>query len=166
MTVTDVTTDRAERTLTITAEYPGTPELVWQLWADPRLLERWWGPPSFPATVREHDLRPGGRVTYFMTGPDGEQYHGYWVVESVDEPSALAFEDGFADADGTPSDSMPTSQARVSIEPLDADGTRMVIVSTFPSDEAMEQLVQMGMEEGMRQAVAQTDDLLRERVGA
>ena len=45
---------------------------VWALWADPRKLERWWGPPTFPATVLEHDLRPGGKVSYYMTSPEGE----------------------------------------------------------------------------------------------
>ena len=61
MTVTDVVRDRANRTLTLSPSTPPPPAQVWQLWADPRLLERWWGPPSHPATVVEHDLRPGGR---------------------------------------------------------------------------------------------------------
>lgn len=164
MTVTDVARDRANRTLTLTAEYPARPEQVWQLWADPRLLERWWGPPSHPATVVEHDLRPGGRVTYFMTSPEGERFHGYWVVETVEAPRALEFEDGFADAEGAPSDTMPTSQSRVSIRAADAGTTRMTITAVFPSDEAMDQLLEMGMDEGIRLALAQTDDLLRESV--
>ena len=116
MTVTDVVRDRANRTLTLTAEYPAAPEQVWQLWADPRLLERWWGPPSYPATVVEHDLRPGGKVTYYMTSPEGERYHGYWTVEAVDSARGLEFEDGFADAEGTPSGTMPTSRSLVRIE--------------------------------------------------
>lgn len=33
-----------------------------------------------PATVVDHDLRPGGTVNYFMTGPEGDQPHGYWRV--------------------------------------------------------------------------------------
>jgi uncharacterized protein YndB with AHSA1/START domain len=154
MTVTDVTRDRANRTLTLTAEYPAAPQQVWQLWADPRLLERWWGPPTYPATVVQHDLRPGGKV------------HGYWTVQTVEAPRALEFEDGFADAEGTPSDTMPTSQSRVSIQAADAGSTRMVITAIFPSDEAMDQLIQMGMEEGLRLAVGQTDELLRERVAS
>jgi uncharacterized protein YndB with AHSA1/START domain len=166
MTVTDVVRDRANRTLTLTAEYPAAPEQVWQLWADPRLLERWWGPPSYPATVVEHDLRPGGRVAYFMTSPEGERYHGYWVVEAVDSARALEFEDGFADADGTPSDTMPTSRSLVRIEAVDARTTRMTITAVFPSEEAMDQLIQMGMDEGLRLAVGQTDEILRERVDA
>jgi uncharacterized protein YndB with AHSA1/START domain len=166
MTVTDVARDRANRTLTLTAEYRATPEHVWQLWADPRLLERWWGPPTHPATVVEHDLRAGGKVTYFMTSPEGERFHGYWVVQTVEAPRALEFEDGFADAEGKSSDTMPTSQSHVSIQAADADTTRMTITAVFPSEEAMDQLIQMGMEEGLRLAVGQTDELLRERVRA
>ncbi|MGH2353833.1 MAG: SRPBCC family protein, partial [Chloroflexota bacterium] len=65
MTVTAVRKDAQSRTLTLEAEFHASPERVWQLWADPRQLERWWGPPTYPATVEAHDLahdlRPGGR---------------------------------------------------------------------------------------------------------
>jgi hypothetical protein len=37
----------------------------------------------------------------------------------------------------------------------------MVIETSFPSKESMEQLISMGMEEGMAAAVGQIDDLLR-----
>jgi uncharacterized protein YndB with AHSA1/START domain len=166
MTVTDISKDRTARTLTLTAEYPAQPEQVWQLWADPRLLERWWGPPTHPATVVEHDLRAGGRVTYFMTSPEGERFYGYWSVHEVDAPRGLAFEDGFADEEGGANDALPTSQSKVTIAAADRGTTRMTITATFPSEEAMDQLIQMGMEEGLRLAVGQTDDLLRQRVSS
>ena len=67
--------------MTITAEFDASAERVWEMWADPRELERWWGPPSFPATFVEHDLSPGGRSAYFMTGPDGQKHHGWWQIE-------------------------------------------------------------------------------------
>jgi uncharacterized protein YndB with AHSA1/START domain len=101
-----------------------------------------------------------------MTSPEGERYHGYWIVETVDSPRALEFEDGFADAEGTPSDTMPTSRSLVRIEAAGAGTTRMVITSIFPSEEAMDQLMEMGMDEGIRLAVGQTDELLRERATA
>ena len=80
MTVLAVDRDPVALTLTIVSEFDAPAARVWQVWADPRQLERWWGPPTFPATVVDHDLTPGGRVTYYMTGPDGEQYHGWWRV--------------------------------------------------------------------------------------
>ncbi len=60
MSVTSVVKDTERLTMTVTAEYDVSAERAWQLWADPRQLERWWGPPTYPATVVDHDLRPGG----------------------------------------------------------------------------------------------------------
>ena len=60
MTVTRVHKDLTALTLTVHAEFASDVDRVWQLWADPRRLERWWGPPMFPATFVAHDLSPGG----------------------------------------------------------------------------------------------------------
>lgn len=162
MSVTGVEKDPARRTMTVTAEYPSPVERVWRLWSDPRLLERWWGPPTYPATVEDHDLVPGGSVTYFMTGPGGDRHRGWWRITAVEAPHRLEFEDGFADPDGVPLADMPVTSARVELVPLPDGGTRMTIASTFASAEAMEQLLGMGMEEGLRAAVGQTDALLAE----
>ena len=74
MSVTNVTKDPEALTMSITSRFDAPVERVWQVWADPRRLERWWGPPTYPATVTEHDLAVGGRVRYFMTGPEGDRH--------------------------------------------------------------------------------------------
>ena len=102
--------------MTLDAEFDASPERVWQLWADPRQLERWWGPPTYPATFTKHDLAPGSRVEYHMTGPEGDQPRGYWDVLEADAPHRLVFRDGFANDDGTPNDDLPTNEVRVTIE--------------------------------------------------
>lgn len=162
MTVTDIRKDPSALSLTIASEWDAPIARVWQLWADPRKLERWWGPPTFPATVVEHDLRPGGRVTYYMTSPEGEQHHGWWKVVSVDEPRRLELQDGFADAEGEPDETLPTTRSIVTFAELASGATRMVIETQFPSHDAMEQMVSMGMEEGMTAAIGQIDDILAE----
>ena len=160
MTVTAVRKDPKALTMTITAEFDASPERVWQLWADPRQLERWWGPPSYPATFTTHDLSPGKRVEYHMTGPEGEQPHGYWDIVEVDPPRLLVFRDGFANEDGTPNEALPTGEERVTIESIGGGQTRMTIENRFPSTEAMEQVLAMGMEEGMKEALGQIDAIL------
>jgi uncharacterized protein YndB with AHSA1/START domain len=162
VTVSAVHKDAQNLTMTVDAQFEASPDRVWQLWADPRQLERWWGPPTYPATVTAHDLRPGGRVEYHMTGPEGDQPKGYWEVVEAEPPHRLIFRDGFAEADGTPNSDMPISQVRVTIAEIDRGQTRMSIVSTFPDAAAMEQLLAMGMEEGIREAVGQIDALLAE----
>jgi uncharacterized protein YndB with AHSA1/START domain len=160
MTVTAVRKDPAARTLVLEAEFDASAQRVWQLWADPRQLERWWGPPTYPATVDAHDLRPGGRVAYHMTGPEGDQPRGYWEVDEVEPPHRLVFRDGFADDDGAPNPALPQSVGRVTIAEIGGGKTRMTIESSFASSEAMEQVLAMGMEEGLRQAVGQIDAIL------
>jgi uncharacterized protein YndB with AHSA1/START domain len=162
MTVTAVQKDTDTLTMTVTAEFEASPERVWQLWADPRQLERWWGPPTYPATFTAFDFSPGGHVDYHMTGPEGDQPRGYWDFLEVDEPKSIVFQDGFANDDGTPNPDFPAGIGKVSIEDIGAGRTRMSIENIFPSLEAMEQVLAMGMEEGMTQAVGQIDDILAE----
>ena len=164
MTVTAIQKDTDALTMTITAEFDAAPERVWQLWADPRQLERWWGPPTYPATFTRHDLAPGSRVEYHMTGPKGDQPRGYWDVLEADAPRQLVFRDGFLNDDGTTNDALPRNEGRVTIEEIGDGRTRMSIESIFPSAEAMEQLLAMGMEEGLKQAVGQIDAILAEDV--
>jgi uncharacterized protein YndB with AHSA1/START domain len=149
-------------TLTVVAEYDALVERVWQLYADPRQLERFWGPPTWPATVLGHDLRPGGRVTYFMSGPDGEKSAGYWDVLEVEAPTRFLVEDGFTDETGQPNASMPTTRMELTLAERPGGGTTMNVVSTFVSTDAMQQLLDMGMEQGMHEAMGQIDTILTE----
>ncbi|MBS1676457.1 MAG: SRPBCC domain-containing protein [Actinobacteria bacterium] len=159
MPVTDVTKDLDALTMTITAEFDAAADRVWEVWSDPRQLERWWGPPSHPATFVDHDLTPGGRATYFMTSPEGQKFHGWWRIEEVDPPTRLRFTDGFADDEGKPNDQLPTTVATVTI--AESDGaTTMKIESRFPTREGMEQVIEMGMEQGMTEALGQIDALV------
>ncbi|RAE62045.1 SRPBCC domain-containing protein, partial [Burkholderia multivorans] len=86
MPVTETSHDEDTRTLTMVARFAAPPERVWDVYADPRQLERVWGPPTYPATVVDHELTPGGRVTYYMTSPEGERYYGLWEVTAGDAP--------------------------------------------------------------------------------
>ena len=162
MTVVAVDKDVQALTMNMTAEFDAPVERIWQLWADPRQLERWWGPPTYPATFTAHDLRPGGRVAYHMTGPSGDQPRGWWDVMEVDPPRRLVFRDGFANDDGTPNDDLPVTVARVTIEDIGSGRTRMSLQSVFPDQEAMEKILAMGAEEGLKEAIGQIDAILSE----
>lgn len=159
MSITSVDKDLDNLTLTVIADFSAPVERVWELWADPRQLERWWGPPTYPATVEEHDLTPGGDVKYYMTSPEGEKHHGWWRLSAVNPPKSLEFTDGFADQAGVPLADMPSTSVRMQLSEHEG-GTRMELHSVFDSREQMEQLVNMGMEEGLRQAISQIDELL------
>jgi len=161
MPIVSSTKDVDALTLTFVAELAAPPSRVWQIWVDPRQLERWWGPPTWRATFEEHDVVVGGSSSYYMTGPGGEKPRGWWRFIDVDEPRSLEFDDGFADESGTPDPNMPTTRARVELEEM-AGGTRMTLSSRCASREQMEQLLAMGVVEGLTQAMGQIDAVLAE----
>lgn len=159
MPITSVTSDPASLTLTAIGDYPVPVERLWAAWTDPRQLERFWGPPTWPATFTRLDPTPGGRADYHMTGPNGETSHGYWLFDRVEAPRMFEVRDGFANADGTANGELPGSRMQLIFEAT-ASGSRFVAVSTFASLEAMERLLAMGMKEGLTEALSQMDEVL------
>lgn len=151
--------DAEALTLTVVAEFAAPVERVWQVWEDPRLLERWWGPPGWPATFERHEFVVGGRCAYYMTGPGGERSRGWWRITAIEPPRRLEFDDGFADESGEPQLEGTVIHGVVTLEPQET-GTRMTIVCRFDDAAAMEQVLAMGMEEGITQSAGQIDDLL------
>lgn len=159
MPITNVTSDPKALTLTLVGEYPVPVERLWEAWADPRQLERFWGPETWPATFTRHDMAVGGRSTYYMTGPDGTKAGGWWRFVAVDAPRRFEVEDGFSQADGSDNPALPTTRMAITFEST-ATGSRFTMRSTFPSLAAMEEMVKMGMLEGIKSAVGQLDAVL------
>lgn len=156
-------TDVEALTLTVTAEFAATTvERLWQLWADREQLQRWWGPPDYPATFTRHDFSVPGTSIYFMQGPEGIVGYGWWHFHEISAPARLRIEDGFGDAEGNPDPQMPESGEMVVDFEETGAGARFSIRSRFTSLEQLEELMQMGQEEGMVQALGQIDAILAE----
>jgi uncharacterized protein YndB with AHSA1/START domain len=159
MPVTSVTRDPKALTMTVTADFNVPLRRLWDAYIDPRQIEKFWGPPCWPATFTRHDACPGGRTEYAMHGPDGQVSRGYWEWLSVDAPNFFEVRDGFAGEDGGNNPDMPSMRMVFGFSAT-ANGSRLVTTTHFPSAEALKQLLDMGMEEGMRQAMGQIDDVL------
>jgi uncharacterized protein YndB with AHSA1/START domain len=159
MPITEVVSNAQDLTLTVTAEYPVSVTRLWDAYADPRQLERFWGPVEWPATFTRHDMAVGGHSNYYMTGPDGTKAHGWFKFLSIEPYKCFEVEDGFSDEHGVVNTSMPTMRMTFNFEPT-ATGSRFRSVTRFTSVESMEQLVQMGMMEGMKSAMGQIDTVL------
>ena len=156
MPLTSVTKDPAKLTLTVVGDFPVPQQRLWDAYADARQLERFWGPPTWPATFTRHDFKVGGRSEYFLTGPNGEKWSGSWKFTSVNPISSFEALDG---EDNTEDENMPSGM-RFTFETT-ATGSRMTCVTRFSSLEAMEHTVD-GMVEGLRAAMPQLDAVLAE----
>ncbi|NNE96616.1 MAG: ATPase [Acidimicrobiales bacterium] len=159
MPITSVEKDLDALTMTVTADFAASRQRLWEAYTDPRQIERFWGPAEWPATFTRHDVFVGGRSSYFMTGPDGERSSGFWEFLAVDEGRLFEVRDGFADADGEENTDMPSMRMTFLFEDI-ANGSRLVTTTRFGSLNQLEQLIEMGMEEGMKSAMGQIDAVL------
>jgi uncharacterized protein YndB with AHSA1/START domain len=156
MPLTSITKDALTLTLTVVGDYPVPQQRLWDAFADPRQLERFWGPHFAPSTFTHHDMRVGGRAEYFLTGPEGEKWSGSWKFTAVNPIDSFEADDG---DDNAEDENMPASMLfTFATTPT---GSRLTVVTRFSSVEAMEQTIP-GMEEGLRAAMPQLDALLAE----
>lgn len=159
MPVTNVTHDLDDLTLTITASFAAPVERIWQVYADARQLERVWGPPTYPATFVDHQLAPGTRSTYYMTGPEGEKHAGVWDIIAVNDQKSFSFEDAFSDTEFNVNPDLPVSTNVFNFSEVNGE-TEAVYVSTYASAEALQQVLDMGAVEGATAAINQIDELI------
>ncbi|TFC54497.1 MULTISPECIES: SRPBCC family protein [unclassified Cryobacterium] len=159
MPVTTVEKDLDQLTITIVADFTAPLRRLWDAYTDPRQIERFWGPPTYPATFLRHDAVAGGRSVYAMTGPEGDVHYGCWDWTSADAPHTFEVLDRFSDAAGVPNPDLPTTRMDFAFEET-SSGSRLTTTSRFDSLEQMQQLIEMGMLEGTREAMAQIDQVL------
>ena len=159
MPVISVAKDPEALTITVVAEFAARLERTWDAYADPRQLEKFWGPVGWPATFTRHDFAVGGMSSYYMTGPEGEKAGGYWRFTGVEPRRSFTVVDGFADDDGAPNLDLPAMEMTFSFEAT-GRGTRVTTLTRFASVDALEKVISMGMEEGMRSAMSQIDAVL------
>src|ERR1700691_635365 len=86
------TRDSASRETAATRLLDAPRELVWAVWTDPKHVAKWWGPNGFTNTIREMDVKPGGRWRFVMHGPDGTDYENEVVFTEIVKPSLLAYD--------------------------------------------------------------------------
>ncbi|AZI59229.1 ATPase [Nakamurella antarctica] len=159
MPVISVQKNLDELTITFVADFGAPLTRLWNAYADPRQLERFWGPPTYPATFIRHDVAVGGRSIYRMTGPTGNQHYGCWLWTSLEAPRSFAIVDWFADETGAPNTDLPAMHARFQFDATDT-GSRLTTVSLCDTLEQLEQLLLMGVLEGTCEAMSQIDSVL------
>lgn len=161
MPVTSVTTDPEALTMTLTADFAAPVQRLWTAFTDAAQLNRFWGPPGWPATFEAFEMVVGGRARYAMTGPRGEVSAGGWEFTAIEEPRRFEVLDSFLNGDGDMLEGMPTMRVEFLFEPT-AEGSRLINVTYFDSLEALEQIVEFGAVEGSTLAINQLDAVLRD----
>lgn len=102
--MTDSTSDQETFDVIVEREFDVPVERLWNSWADPDEVKKWWGPRGFTCPIANVDLREGGRTFVAMQAPEefgGGLMYNAWDFTEVVPPSRLAYVIRFTDADGT-----------------------------------------------------------------
>lgn len=65
---------------------------LFDAWADPTRLTRWFGPKGFTSTFEQFDLRPGGVWRFVLHGPNGANYRNESVFVEIVPPQRIVFD--------------------------------------------------------------------------
>jgi uncharacterized protein YndB with AHSA1/START domain len=125
-------------------------EIVWQVWTD--LKDQWFCPKPWRAEVIEEDLRPGGRSSVRMFGPDGEDTGPMeGIILEVVPGELVVSTDAYA-AGWVPQTPFITNLWRFDDE---GEGTRFTATARHWDAEAMKRHEEMGFHPGWDQMAAQ-----------
>lgn len=161
MNKTSFNKDKENKKVTIEHMFDAPREKVWEAWSNPSILEKWWGPKTWPATSKSMDFREGGYWHYYMTGPDGTQSWGRLNYLTIDPPKSFTAKDAFCDQEGTKNTDFPSTDWAVEFHD-EGEKTRITVVMTFARIEDMEKLIEMGFEEGFADALDNLDRIFAE----
>lgn len=160
MAVVSVDKDLDTGTMTVASEHPVPLKDLWDAFLDPRQIERFWGPPTYPARFTRHDGFVGGASAYAMTGPDGDISAGRWDWVALNPYESFEVVDSFAHPDGSLNTDLPAMKMQFQFADL-GDGRSRLTNTTFFDDPAqLAEVLEMGMEEGALSAMAQVDAVL------
>jgi uncharacterized protein YndB with AHSA1/START domain len=154
------------KTLVIERVVNAPKELVFKCFSESEHLANWWGPQGWETKNYTFEFKPGGVWHYCMTCTDknqgeffGMESCGIAVYEEIDAPNKIVYKDSFADKEGNVNDSMPSMI--VTMEFVEYEGKTKIISSTeFVSEEALQQVVDMGVEQGYASQLERLDTLL------
>lgn len=158
----DFSVDRENKTIHVTREFAADPNLVWDAWTRPEILDKWWAPKPFQNHTKSMDFREGGRWHYNMTGPEGETYWALMDYQSISLQKQFTAIDAFCNEAAEIDNSFPQNKWETRFEP-ENDGTVVKVTLSFDNLEDLEKLIQMGFREGFIAGLDQLEEWLNSK---
>jgi uncharacterized protein YndB with AHSA1/START domain len=142
--------------MVVTRVFDAPRALVWKAWTDPKYVMQWWGPKGFTSPFCEMDFRVGGKFRYCMRTPDGQEFWNAGEYHEIVPHEKIVSSMYFADSEGN-----RVEAAELGIEHEAIEGAYDVTLFedlgngqtklTFIGNETMQNAIESGQMEGMKQ---------------
>jgi uncharacterized protein YndB with AHSA1/START domain len=128
--------------------------MVFDAFAKPELLKRWFGPRGWSLDTCEVDQKVGGGFRFILNGPDGKKLGMRGIYREIAAPERSVHVESY---DDYPGESLVTSAFTE-----DNGKTTLTVTVEYPSPEVRDIVLKSGMEHG----AAETYDKLAEMLAA
>ncbi|MEP0005752.1 MAG: SRPBCC domain-containing protein [Balneola sp.] len=155
----DFLADKENNTLTIKREFAANRQLVWDCYTKIELLNQWFAPKPFTTKTKSMDFSEGGHWHYAMVEPNGTEYWGYTEYQDINPIDDYRTVDAFSDSEGNINPDLPKAKWHVQFSDSN-DHAVVTTVVNYESQEDLETVINMGMEEGMISTLEKLDELL------
>ncbi|NLR80388.1 SRPBCC domain-containing protein [Chitinophaga eiseniae] len=140
-------------------------EMVWELWTEPELVKRWWGPKHFTSPVAKLDFREGGRSIVSMKAPKemgGQEFYSVWEYKRIIPLEIIEFIQSLSDSEGNKTD--PVKLGMPPDFPIDiktvvtfrevADDKTEMTVTEYAEFGTISNFAQIGLEQSVEKMAA------------
>ncbi|MFY0607589.1 MAG: SRPBCC domain-containing protein [Cyclobacteriaceae bacterium] len=145
--------------LTVTRIFNASIDLVWRTWTEAELLDQWWAPEPWKSKTKQMAFEENGQRLYAMCGPNREEHWGLTTYETIRKPSYFSGEDNFCDENGKVNEEMPAAKFKNNFQSNSTE-TTVIVITQYASKEHLQQVIQMGLKEGLKMAYENLDKLL------
>lgn len=132
---------------------------VWNYFTRSQLLDQWWAPKPWKCETKNQEFKNGGIWLYSMLGPEGERHYAKVKYGEITEHRSFDGTDSFCDESGNVNPDFPEAKWLFGFTGVE-EGTKVTINIHFASEEAMNQLLEMGFEEGFKTGLNQLESIL------
>lgn len=138
---------------------------VWEAYANPDIFAKWFSTDGWTTRVEHFDFTAGGYTLFVMKCEDenlemfGQESWNKSEYTSVTPKDTFTYIDSFSDKNGNSNESMPSTEITVTLEEM-GNTTKITSVSTFASEAGLQQVLAMGVEEGIKQTFNKLANLL------
>lgn len=159
---TNITKDFKEKSVVLVREFEAPLADVWRAFTESKLLDQWWGPAPWRAETKSQDFRPGGFWLYAMVGPEDQRHWARMNYISINHHKSFEIEDAFCDENGKVNAELPVSAGNNSFTEIPG-GTRVQFKMIYPTEAALQTIVDMGFEQGITICFEQLDELIKNK---
>lgn len=155
----DFLVDKENKSITVKREFSAKRQLVWDCHTKSELLDKWFAPKPFTTKTKSMNFSEGGHWHYAMVDPSGTEYWGYTEYVSISPIDSYKTLDAFSDENGAINPDLPRANWVVTFTDK-GQHTLVQTYVTYPTLEGLEQVLQMGMKEGLTSTLERLDELL------